>query len=446
MPDPTQRVPLRERLDRARRFVKKGVWEVEPSGLSRVRGALIYYVRMGILIAEGSLRNHLLLRAAALTYKTVFSIVPLMAVMLAFFKGFGGTERLGHSLQSGTLSKLTPGLREVMERLNDSITNIHTGAVGGIGLLVLLYSAISLLTTIEKSFNDIWGLKKGRTFIWRCIIYWGVLTLLPVVVTLSIAATGLMQTSTQWLRDHLPLADEAVLFMTPFVFAWFGFAALYYFMPNIHVRWRSALVGGIIGGTLWEAAKHGYVYYNHHVTAAYRVYGTLAAVPMFLLWIYLSWILILFGAECAFAHQNVRTYRREIDTASVCAAVKEELALLAMILVSREFLAGSEPVTVRRIGEAINVPVRLVHDILFQLGAAGLVREVAGAEAGYVPGRDPAAISVKAVLDAVRHAGAAPAIGRHDEDDAVRELLARAEAAQEKELGGVTVGELVKRS
>jgi membrane protein len=439
-------LPVRQKIDRARRFVQKDVWEVEPSRLGILRSSLLVHFRMGILVVEGTLRDQLLLRAAALTYKTVFSIVPLLAVMLAFFKGFGGTEKAGEELRQAALDKITPGLSQVMQELNKSISNIHAGAVGGIGIVLLLYTAISLLTTVEQSFNHIWGVKQGRTFFWRCIIYWGLITLGPVVFMMSIAATTFVESSGLMglIRQNVGLANKGLLFLMPFLFAWFGFSFLYYFMPNARVPWRSAFVGGIVGGTLWEIAKIGYVYYNTTAIQTYKIYGALGAIPLFLLWIYLSWTIVLFGAEWAFAHQHVKTYRREIATEPVCPAAREELALKAMLLIVRDFTSGLDPTSLRRIEEAFNVPVRLANEILFQLGGAGLVREVAGTDTGYVPGRDPSTMPVKTVLDAVRQAGVHPAIGAADQDGAVRRLLARVESARERELGGVTVGDLAK--
>jgi membrane protein len=442
-----EKIPVRQRIEKAQHFVKRGVWEVEPAGLGALRAWVLYNVRMFILVAEGTIHDQLLLRAAALTYKTVFSIVPLLAVMLAFFKGFGGTEKAGDELRQAALDKVTPGLSQVMEGLNNSIANIHAGAVGGIGIVLLLYTAISLLTTVEQSFNHIWGIKKGRGFFWRCIIYWGVITLGPVVFMTSLTATAFVENSglMGWIRENGGYANAGILFLMPFLVAWFAFAFLYYFIPNTPVRWRSALVGGIVAGTLWETAKVGYVFYvTSMAQSTWKIYGALGAVPIFLLWIYLSWVIVLFGAEWAFAHQNVRTYRREIAAETPSQAAQEELALMAMLLVTREYVAGGEPVTLRRLGETFNVPVRFANDILFRLGGAGLVREVSGREPGYVPGRDAATISVKAVLDAVRRAGANPALGGPDGNGVVRGLLGRADAALDAELGHVMIGQLAR--
>jgi membrane protein len=369
--------------------------------------------------------------------------------MLAFFKGFGGTEKAGEELQKAALENATPGLANVMEQINGSISNIHAGAVGGIGIVLLLYTAISLLTTVEESFNHIWGIRRGRTFFWRCIIYWGVITLGPVVFMTSLAATTFVDSSSlmAWIRENGRFINAGLLALMPFAFAWFGFAFLYYFMPNTRVQWRAAFAGGIIGGTLWEGAKHGYIWYNTHlVGGTYAIYGAIAAVPIFLLWIYLSWAIVLFGAEFAFAFQNVRTYRREIAAEPPSPAAQEELSLLALLFIARDYAAGRTPVTVRQIGEAFNVPVRFANDILFRLGAAGLVREVTGPEPAYVPGRDAAAITVKEVLDAVVRAGSNPVLAGRGECAVVRGILERADGALQKELGDVTLAQLVRQA
>jgi membrane protein len=438
---------LREWRDRGKRFLREDVWTLEPAALGALRGRLVYPIRMVLLVVEGTLRDHLLLRAAALTYKTIFSLVPLMAVMLAFFRALGGgSEAVAERIRQAALEKMVPGLGEVMVFLNNAISQVHAGAVGGIGVLVLIYTAISLLATVEQSFNHIWGVPKGRNLYWRCIIYWGVLTLGPVVAMASLTATSFVEGSriVQSLQARIGFLNAFLLELMPFVFAWFGFAVVYYFMPNTRVQWRSAFAGGIVGGTLWELAKHGFIFYVSRVVTTFAIYGSLGAIPLFLLWIYLSWAVLLFGAEWAFAHQNVKTYRREIETGPASAATREELALQTLLLMTREFAAGSPPLTAHRIGEAFHVPVRLVNDILHQLGAAGFVREVAGGEGGFLPGRDPAGIPVKAVLDAVRRAGANLPVGRADQDGLVKGLLARADTAVERELGGMTLGEMVR--
>ncbi len=447
MTDDKSPVTVRQRLDQARHFVQQGIWELEPAALGALRAAIVYRVRLLVLVVEGTLRDQLLLRAAALTYKTVFALVPLLAVMLAFFKGFGGTETAGQKLRDAALDGVTPGLgHQVMEHLNSSISNIHAGAVGGIGILLLLYTAISLLTTVEESFNHIWGVKKGRTFFWRCIIYWGVITLGPVVFMTSLTATTFVESSGMmtWIRENIGVLNSGILFLMPFVFAWFGFAALYYFMPNTPVRWVSALAGGIVGGTLWELAKHAYVYYNASVLTTYQIYGVLGAIPLFFLWLYLSWTIVLFGSEFAFAHQNVKTYRREIDMAPPTPAAQTELALLSVLMIAREYVAGRDPVTLRRLSEALNVPVRFANDVLHRLGEAGLVREVATAETSYVPGRDIAAITVKQVMDSMRQAGANPAFATTDGNGMVKSLMARADQALDRELGDETIAKLVR--
>lgn len=427
-------------------FLDKDVWEPPPIAHGAFRATLLHNLRTWILVCEGTLRDHLLLRAGALTYKTVFAIVPFLAVMLAFFKGFGVNETVRTKIQDATADQLAPGLKEVFTSINDAISNVHAGALGGVALLVLLYTAISLLTTVEESFNHIWGVKEGRSFFWRCIIYWGVITLGPVVVMASVTATTLVDNSQLmvWAREHIVLASDVVLFAMPFLFAWAGLGFLYYFMPNTTVAWKSALAGGVIAGTAWEVAKFGYVHYVARTVTADAVYGKLLAVPLFLLWLYLSWSIVLFGAECAFAHQHVKTYRREITGEPASHATREALALQTMVAVVRDFAQGREPTTVRRIGETLNLPVRLVNDTIYELSRAGLVREVTGTPMGYVPGRDPATIPVKSVLDAVRASGSPLSLNGADPAGLVQVVLSRTQQAVERELSGMTVADLAR--
>jgi membrane protein len=434
-------LPGFETAARVRRFLLHGVWDIDLGRVGALRSGLVIMLRVALLVAEDARCNQIYLRAAALTYKTIFSIVPLLAVMLAFFKGFGGTDKAREAFQQAAFQQVSPGLRDVVTYLNNTIAGINAGAVGGVALVLLLYTAVSLLATVEDSLNSIWRVRRGRSFLWRSIIYWGMVTLGPLVAVASVAATAFLEGSTLFngLRGVLPFANAVFLAALPILFTWTGFTFLYYFIPNTRVRWTSAIAGGIVAGTLWEAAKYGYVVYNAHAVTNYAVYGALGAIPMFLLWLYLSWILVLIGAEVAYAFQHVRTYRRPEPASD---EAREELGLRVMLLIAQDFRTRGEPTSLRRIVDRLRISPALTDDALGRLKRAGLAREVDGTPAGFVPGRDPAAVPVKAVLDAIRRAGTRPSFGVAEPGDPVNILLSRAEAARDRAIGPVTVGEL----
>ncbi|MDO8462486.1 MAG: YhjD/YihY/BrkB family envelope integrity protein, partial [Deltaproteobacteria bacterium] len=200
--------------------------------------------------------------------------------------------------------------------LDQFIENFQAGAVGLIGFLLLILSTISVLTTIEQVLNNIWGVPKSRTFIRRFTSYWTIITIGPVLLGISLSVTGALQNN-KLINDILALsgAQKFLISKIPWLTTYCLFTALYLIMPNTKVRFRSAILGGVIGGSLWEIAKYGYTLYATQVVSNYKVYGSLGMVPIFLVWIYYTWLVVLIAAQIAYADQNVHSFGREKKSA-----------------------------------------------------------------------------------------------------------------------------------
>ncbi|MBI2500925.1 MAG: YihY family inner membrane protein, partial [Deltaproteobacteria bacterium] len=190
------------------------------------------------------------------------------------------------------------------------IENYRSGTVGGIGFFLLILSLVSLLSSIEKAFNDIWGISKSRTFIRRFTTYWTLITIGPILLGLSLTMTGALQ-SNQLITQVLSLSGYQQFFISkiPWLVTWGLFTVLYLVMPNTQVRFGSALVGGIVGGSFWEVAKWGYALYASKVVTYSAVYGSLGIIPIFLVWIYYTWLVVLIGAQITYANQNIYTFK-----------------------------------------------------------------------------------------------------------------------------------------
>ena len=429
---------------RFRRFIERDLW----LNLPEARGARWSYrlLRMGVLIVEGFIKSEVFTLAAALTYQVTFAMVPLLVVMLAVFKGFGGMSKLGTQVQEYLVKNLTPEAGgDIGGKIQEFIQNVNGAAIGVVGFAALLYTSLSLLTTIEKTFNKIWGIKTPRTLLRRFTVYWTFLTVSPLLLAASLSMTTVVTSNGLygWLTAHVPLFGEVALRLTPFVMAWLMFAGFYIFMPNTRVRPGAAFIGGIVSGTVWEAMKTGYIWYNSHFTQ--KFYGALGAIPIFLLWVYLSWIVVLFGAEVAFAVQHVNTYRREIEQVRLSAADRDRLALIVTVSIVQSFTKGEPPPTGEETAAKLNSTVRAVNEVLFELGTQGILREVAlpgRKDPGFVPARDPSVMTARDVLAAVRTYGDSCLLPEGAATAAAYRLINEAEEQATASLSRVTLRQL----
>ncbi len=452
---------LRGQFARAKTFVKRDLW----LHLPEQRGPRLLYrvLRMLVLIIEGFVKSDVFTLSAALTYQVIFALVPLLVVMLAVVKGVGGFSSVGGDVQNFLLKNILPkistaptdgsqqGGTDLAKQIDAFVSNVNATAIGVVGFIALLYTAISLLTSIEQAFNRIWGIKAHRPFLRRFIVYWAFLTLSPILLAASLSMTGFVQSNSLyvWLTTHVPYFGKATLLVTPYVVAWVMFTGFYVFMPNTRVHPGAAFVGALISGTAWEGMKTIYFWYNTHVLTNYKFYGSLGSIPVFLLWVYLSWIIILFGAEVAFAAQHVNTYKREIEQARLSAADRDRLALVVCVEIIRPFTRGEPPPSGEEVATCLNTPVRQVNEILYELSQQGILRAVTipdRKDQGYLPARDPGVMSARDVVAAVRTFGDKTTLPVSPEAAKIYQLIERAEGDAMGPLAAVTMRELAMRN
>jgi membrane protein len=389
-----------------------------------------------------------MLRASALTYTSLLSIVPLLALMFAVLKGFG----VQNTLEPLILERIAVGSEEIVDNIITYINNTNVGSLGTVGLVALVVTVLALLSNIEESFNHIWGVKETRSLMRRFADYFSVVTFGPTFVLAAVSMTATLQTQ-GFLRHLMSLAFVGQLIfllfkVLPYLAMWAAFTFLYVFMPNIKVEIRSALIGGIIGGTLWQLGQWGYVHFQVGVARYNAIYGTLAALPILMVWIYFSWLIVLLGLEVTYASQNLKTIRQEFRGGDVNFSSRERVALTVLMVLSGTFLKGERPWTKERIGEELELPPRLVRSILGDLVRLGFVSEVQGeVQDAFQPGRSPETLEVFEVVRALRDDGVdyLQVAQRPERDQAVA-LVARLEEVQQQALEGMTIRELVRRS
>jgi membrane protein len=435
---------IKDTIRRGREFLFRDLWTKEPP--PGWRGAPFWLARTIVLVGEGVWKQDLLVRAAALTYKVVFAIVPFFAVILALFKGFNAFQQYEPKVKQWLVNNLAPGVADqVMNSINEMIANTDARAIGFVGFALLIYTAISLLTTVEHSFNVIWNVRRPRGFIRRLTIFWTLLTLGPICIAGSIALSSFVQNQKayDWMAEHIPYFSIVLTAFVPWLLTWTVFAAMYLIMPNTTVSFRASLVGAIVAGSIWEILKRLYIAYNANLLASYEVYGPLSAIPILLLWLYISWIIVLFGAELVFAIQHVKTYEREMEAPKLSQAFKERLGLYVMLEVSRDFLGGKEAPGGEQLADRLKAPVRAVNDVLYTLLGSKIVREIPNGQlAGYIPAEDPERFTVKRVLDAMRKHGDEPAIQDGAAGERLAAALREAEDSSTRALEALTMRQL----
>ena len=393
-----------------------------PSLLARVNARLAHTPLSSLadwltVAVKGFVGDQCLLRAAALTFTTVLSLVPLLAVAFSIAKGFGVQNT--QFMKSILLQFM--GKEDVVEVIIGYINNTNVRSLGMIGVGFLFFTVISLLGTVEKSFNSIWGVKTQRN-LWRKFSdYLTVILICPLMLIIAMSATASVQSSAL-VQKVLSMSVFSMLYlvllkMLPFITNWLALIFVYTFMPNTKVRFGAALVGAVVAGTIWQLTQWGYIEYQASFKSYNAIYGSFAQVPLFLLWMYISWIIVLLGAEICFALQHAGTFAREKRSGHYSFDDRVKLATLVLALLARAFERGESPPSNEQAAVLLNAPVKLVNDVLYRLAAERAVVRLESQESDvYAMARPPEKVRLLDVLVALsQHKESAAEAIRHDE-------------------------------
>ncbi|HDM10341.1 MAG TPA: YihY family inner membrane protein [Desulfobacteraceae bacterium] len=394
-------------------FFKSDVWRIQENELPRIKALLLRLVRIVLLSFRGILEDKCQLRASALTFYSVLSLVPVLAMLFGIAKGFG-VEKL---LQKQLVQNLEAQQQVITRVINFATTlleNTRGGLMVGAGLLFLFWTTLNVLSNIEDAFNEIWGVKRARTITRKVIDYLALTLIGPFLVVLSATLTMMVTGEIKGLVHRFAILDAvgpAVMLplkLAPYAVLWILFIFIYSFMPNTKVRTGSAILGGIIAGTLFQIFQWVYISFQIGVARYNAIYGSFAALPLFLIWLNWSWLIVLYGAEVSFAHQNVRAFELEKDWSKVSFYRKKVLAIAIVHHLIGLFAKGGGKSDEMGISRSLGVPLRPVMDILSDLVRAGVVSRVTlEKEKGeyYQPGMDPDTITIKRIMDAMEHSG-----------------------------------------
>jgi membrane protein len=372
--------------------------------------------------------HDVMLWASALTYTSVLSLVPILAIGLSALKGLGGVERMKPLIEH-FLAIDSP---QIADQILGFVANISATALGEVGGAVLLFTVVLTLGTIERAFNHIFNVSRGRTWLRKFSDYLSVTFTLPVLMA---AAVGV---KTQFMHQmpHLP----GIAWLAGTIPLWAGFSFLYMFFPNTRVRWHCAMLGGLVAAIMLQLGQWSYIRFQVGAARYHAIYGALAAVPMLLTWIYMAWIIVLYGAELTAAAQGIGT-SLQLDSRSP--GFPRIAALLTVLRAGERMIkpGPSHPCTVHALALELGVSDCALAPVFDQLKLTGIIVE--SAEVSPVDrthpvllGRDSSEISVAEVLAAIDRA---PATVRGQ----IAAVLEGISAAERDRLGALTVKDLV---
>lgn len=414
-------------------------------GAEGVKGRLLTLLQYGYVVYTNFNANQGALRAAALTYTTVLSLVPFLAIAFSILKGLGAQNAL-----EPLLLQVAGDSEETISKIISYVDNTNVKSLGAIGLLALVMTVVSLLGSIEEAFNKTWGVTESRSFKRRFSDYLSVMVVGPILLLLATSMTSGLQSQwlVQWLIHKTYLGDAILILfrLIPYVSIWIATVFLYIFIPNTKVNFVSALLGGVLAGTSWQLAQWGYFHFQVGVANYNAIYGTLAALPVFMVWIYTSWLIILFGLEIVRVHQYRSHGAAGLLPSRSDRLSGEELAIALLIQVCRNFHDGLKPPTTSILADSLGAQFSHVNDMLVILNRYGYLALSAGSQSGWLPACEPSGMRVNDIVSALRgETGATPSYSSPSRT-AAEGVLRRSREAGQAALSDVSIHDLLSES
>jgi membrane protein len=425
----------------------RAIWDPDVASLMPWKARMIMVARVIYAIVRDLMEGQLSLRAMSLVYTTLLSLVPLLAISFSILKAFGVHNQVEPFLLNFLAPMGEKGV-EITERIIGFVDNVKGGVLGFLGLALLLYTVVALLQKVERAFNTIWHVGHERRLAQRFSEYLSVIIVGPVLVfsALGITASVMSAAVIQEIAAIQPFGTllEMVARLVPYVLVVAAFTFIYVFMPNTKVQLRPALVGALVAGVLWETM--GWVFASFIVTSAKytAIYAAFATLIMFMIWLYLTWLILLVGANIAFYFQHPEYLAVQPGTVELSNRMKEKMALLTMFLVGDSYYHGRAGWTADRLAQRLRVPMDAAQSVLRALEQRGLLKGTSDDPPAYLPARPLDAISAKDVLDAVREAGEQAYLTpqRLPPEAAVDRLVDRLDQASSEALQGQTLKDL----
>lgn len=399
---------MRKRLDTIIKFVLEDIWRIRRDNTSKRQFWLIRTARIFILAGQRFLSDNCQLKASALTFYSLLSVVPVVALIFGIAKGFGFREALEIELQRRLV-----GHEEVVTFIQEFalsyLDNAKGGMIAGVGVVILLWSVMNVLGNIEQSFNDVWDIKHSRSLARKFSDYISFMLVATILMVLSSSGMVFIVNRIEGF-DLVKFVGPVLAYAFPYLMIWIVFTLMFMLMPNTKVKFGAALFGGIIAGSLFIGLQFGYIYFQIGMSKYNAIYGSFAALPLFLIWLQLSWLIVLFGAELSFSFQNEQSFEFDADTKNMSIYYRKLVSLLVVKEIVDMFRDEKKPPTQSELSVSLKLPVRLVSEVIHKLEQANVIVEVnsngASREVTYLPAFDIDKMSVNCIIDKLENYGA----------------------------------------
>jgi membrane protein len=387
-------------------FFTEGIWRISKDDIRKHHFFFIQVVRIFILAVRSFLSQNCIAKASGLTYYTLISIVPIVAMAFGIAKGFGFDTVLESELHN-QLAGHQEVVEQIMGVVRNYLDNAKGGMIAGVGLAVLIWSLMKVLGSIEAAFNEIWEINRPRTVIRKFSDYLS----LMMVALLFVASSSSMIV---FVRQEFGMTrlgtymDALFGFVIPYLLIWLVFTVLLQIMPNTKVKFKSALIGGVLSGTMFQILQYYYIHFQVSMSSYNAIYGSFAAIPLFLIWLNTSWMIVLLGAELAYAAQNVKNYEYEHDSNSISFFYRKQITVYITRYIVKAYEREATAPTIEEIAFDLKLPIRLVKETLQRLIDSGVVAEVIvpkSTEVGYHPNIDIHKLSLGMLLKKVETHG-----------------------------------------
>lgn len=387
-------------------FLTGNMWKVRLNKLDKKQGFLIRQLRIISLAIKGFNEDNCMVKSSALTYYMLFALVPMLALLFAISKGFGLQQKLEAYILHD-FSQDASILTQAFQFADRMLQTTHGGILAVVGILLLVYTVLSLLSSIENSFNEIWEIKKGRTILRRITDYLAISLFAPVLLFASSGLSIFLSTeftsieSLSWLSEF-GFVFKALLKLISLALLSGMFMFIYIALPNTRVKYRSALMAGIVAAVAFDFLQWAYIAFQIGAVKYNAVYGSFAALPLFLIWMQYSWFIVFFGAELSFAYQNVDHYEFESEIQNISIRYRRVTSLLLANLVVKNFAEGNAPLTAMQIADRLDMPMRLARLIIYDFTETGILTEIKmekEREIAYHPGISENLLTVQYILD-----------------------------------------------
>ena len=392
------------------RFLSVDIWRITEDEVSRSRGIFYNMIKIATLSVREFLQGGVINKASALTYSTLLAIIPALALLFAIARGFGLANLLEDQIREGLVGH-AQAAEVILSFIDSYLSHTKSGIFIGVGLLMLFYTILLLTDNIERTFNSIWQVKKPRTLYRKMTDYFSIILLLPILILLSSGISIYLSTFVKHMEEFVLLAPlvKFLVRLIPFVLTWGMFTALYIFMPNTRVKFKYAILPGIIAGSGFQAFQYLYIGSQIWVSNYNAIYGSFAAIPMFLLWTQISWSICLYGAQLCYVAQNLHNFSFSKETENISRRYHDFLCILILSLICKRFQTDKDPYTAEALSNEHKIPIRLTKKILYELQDLRMLSEtpIEGDDeaVGYLPSIDINRMNVAMLLSRLDEAG-----------------------------------------